>query len=95
MEVPVAGTICRLDLEFFCYFDDFYYFLDPLEGAVLGKKEKKRSVKKDTKNMSNIFMQAMQLIPRLVPCGPLKELKKSAILRDWPQQLAIGNWYSH
>ena len=49
-------------------------------------------------------MQEIQLIPTdsgSGPCGPLKELKKSAILRDWPQgavlkatgnqQLASGN----
>ena len=39
--------------------------------------------------------------PGTGPCGPLKEFKKSAILRDWPQggvlkatgnqQLATGN----
>ena len=39
-----------------------------------------------------------RVIPGLVPCGPLKEVKKSAILRDWStgnQQLAIGNLFSH
>ena len=47
----------------------------------------KGSIEKQAKNMSNIFMRAMRLIPTDSEIGPMWSLKRIQFLRDWP-----SNW---
>jgi len=106
LEMLFAGMVSKLDrvdvfLKIFMIFSTFWL----PSGECFGTKRWTNGVWKNKQTSSRIFSWEpcdwFQLIPRLAPCGPLKEFKKSAILRDWPQgavlkatgnqQLAIGN----
>ena len=56
LEVPVAGTICRLDLEgvFLVIFTIFTTFWTPFRGGFWGKKRKKESEKKHEINVEYV-----------------------------------------
>ena len=61
-------------LSFFMILNNFG---TPFRGVFWDKNVKKWSMEKQAKNEPNIFMQAMQVIPGIPPCGPLKELKNN------------------
>ena len=92
-----GGTNSKLDREvvFFVDCNDFCYFLDPFRGLFWDENVKKWDTEKRPKKELRKFPQKDPSNSGTVPSGPLKEFKKSAILRDWPQQLASGNWLSH
>ena len=81
-----GGPFCRYDfqarsgdclLSIFTIFDDLG---TSFRGVFWDKNVKKWSIEKQTKNESNIFMQAMQVNagnPGYSPCGPLEELKNN------------------
>ena len=72
-----------------------------LLGSVSGQKSEKVEYGKTNEKVVEYFHASHAVNSETGPCGPLKELKKSAILRDWPQgavlkasgnqQLATGN----
>ena len=76
-----GGAFCRYGFQartggcFFADFHAFGHFLVPFWKVFWDKNMNKWSMEKQAKNESDIFMQAMRVIPRLAPCGPLKEFK--------------------
>jgi len=92
LEVLFAGMVSRLDRVevFFMIVDTFWL---PF-GKCFGTKRWKNGVWKNKRKSSRIFSCGLcgefRAIPRLDPCGPLKEFKKSAISPGLAP--ATGNW---
>ena len=77
-----GGPCCRYDFQarsggcFFMDFYDFRHFLNPLPGSVLVQKVQKWSMEEQAKKESNIFMQAIRLIPSNPGTDPMWSLKR-------------------
>ena len=71
------GFQARSGEGFLVDFHDFCDFPAPFWGMFWDKKVNKCSMEKQAKNMSNIFRQAMRLIPGNSGIGPMWSVKRT------------------